>query len=223
MSQPLGSNEIDSKTNYERKKRKHFELEELSEDECLNDGWESKKMKLKSSQNNLKLLRDKRIISRMNNKENNTGILSNDQIHFVKEVVNANLEKEKPNTEEIISKSHYVAVSAINFSIDSKNTKIFSQQNLLEIMGWVSSCKYDIKEDSVSLFSLEILIDKNEGEMIKFLLNFAKKKTIEFVEYVPINITLKLQGEDEMFYDELEIHKEDLGKMMKRLLNYKFK
>jgi len=67
-------------------------------------------------------------------------------------------------------------------------------------------------------------MEKSNDEMMEFILSFNKRgEDKDFVEYSPLKVTFKLEGEDTIFKEELDIHKEDIGKMMKRLMNYKFK
>ena len=94
---------------------------------------------------------------------------------------------------------------------------------ILSLIGLLSSCEYKVTQNANQLLSLQVTIEKNENEKMKFILNFFKTgEDKDYVEYLPKTITFKLIGEDLAFNDELEVHKEDLGKMMKRLLVYKF-
>jgi hypothetical protein len=113
-----------------------------------------------------------------------------------------------------------------NFSIssqkDNKNDKKFISE-ILSIMGLINSCEYKITQNDDLVLSLQVNIIKSEKEKINFFLNFQKTgNCTDYVEYLPIKNTINLEGEDTYFNEDLEIHKEDLGKLMKRLMKYKY-
>lgn len=112
------------------------------------------------------------------------------------------------------------------FSISSQNLfkkdiKFISE--ILSIMGLINSCEYKISQNDDIVLSLQVSITKSEHEKINFFLNFQKTGDCsDYVEYLPIKNTIILEGEDTYFNEDLEIHKEDLGKLMKRLMKYKY-
>lgn len=112
------------------------------------------------------------------------------------------------------------------FSISSQNLfkkdiKFISE--ILSIMGLINSCEYKISQNDEIVLSLQVSITKSENEKINFFLNFQKTGDCsDYVEYLPIKNTIVLEGEDTYFNEDLEIHKEDLGKLMKRLMKYKY-
>lgn len=112
------------------------------------------------------------------------------------------------------------------FSISSQNLykkdiKFISE--ILSIMGLINSCEYKISQNDDIVLSLQVSITKSEHEKINFFLNFQKTGDCsDYVEYLPIKNTIVLEGEDTYFNEDLEIHKEDLGKLMKRLMKYKY-
>ena len=131
-----------------------------------------------------------------------------------------NLEINKNN----INPSNKICIDSspnLNFTIlNSKNDHL----EILHYLGLLNSCIFKIVENNEDLISLEIVMEKSQNEMLKFLINFYKhSEEKDYVEYIPILTTFKFEGDDIIFYEELEIHKEDLGKMIKRLLNYKYK
>ena len=117
-----------------------------------------------------------------------------------------------------------------NFSIDSMSSNPFEKNinhDALYFIGLLCSSDYKITEkknlQKEDIFSLSVLIEKTSNEKMKFILNFRKTgEDKDYVEYIPEVASFRLIGEDEIFKDELEVHKDDLGKMMKRLLIYKF-
>jgi len=122
-----------------------------------------------------------------------------------------------------INSSNKICIdSSPNLNFTILNTK-YDHLEILHYLGLLNSSIFKIVENNEDFISLEIVMEKNQNEMLKFLINFYKKsEEKDYVEYIPILTTFKFEGDDIIFYEELEIHKEDLGKMIKRLLNYKY-
>ena len=64
---------------------------------------------------------------------------------------------------------------------------------------------------------------KSEDKELNFLLKFSKSEEMQFVEYIPIKHEFSFKDEDLIFEEELELHKDDLSKMLSRFLSYKSK
>jgi hypothetical protein len=206
---------------YERRKRLFNEIEHNSEDEVLNDELynpETKRKKGKSkkitSTSQFQTLKEMRMMKRFNNKENIT--LSQDQLDFAKKVI----EQKIPENLNKNNLSDLVLSNEGNFSLIGKTSELGNE--ILNFLATLCSCEYKIIKNDSDIFSLQVILDKNEKEKMKFILDFYKIYNIEYVDYTPQITSFKLKGEDQIFLEELEIHKEDLGKMMKRLLVYKF-
>lgn len=250
MSQEF--NELyNERANKKSNKRKYNDLDNLVEDilvdENLNfidpeedEDEDSKKTKkknfkfLSSGNNNLHTLRHMRLIKKQ---KENTNTISQEQLDFAKKVVEQNnknnsIEKEVSIKEAInnnkLSKKLQIA-SNITFTIQNKpsinniiNNKT-NEEDILYYFGCLNGCEYKIIDNNTQIFKVQITINKNE-EVIVFTLNFNKTddEYKDIVEFIPIKNTFKLKGEDSIFYDELEIPKEDIGKIFKRLLIYKY-
>lgn len=225
-------------------------LDEENNMKGTKDRIESKRSKNKNTHNNLQSLRELRLIKKFINKENPGTVLSQEQIEYAKKIVEENVNKEPPQ-EGMTSilktevENNIEKEDIENEDTNKKNTQnhpneicIESSQNLnftiinnnndgneiIHYLGLLNSCVFKIKENNEDLISLEVIMEKNKNEIIKFLINFRKNnKDKDYVEYIPILTTFKFEGDDIMFYEEFHIHKEDLGKMIKRLLNNKYK
>ncbi len=206
---------------YERRKRLFNETEDNSEDEIFSDELynpDTKRKKGKSkkinSNSQFQTLKEMRMMKRFNNKENVT--LSQDQLDFAKKVI----ELKNPENLKKNNFNDLVLSNEENFSLNGKPTEFGNE--VITFFATLCSSEYKIIKNDQDTFSLQVLIEKNEKEKFKFRLDFYKNGKNEYVDYTPIVTSFNLKGEDQIFLEELEIHKEDLGKMMKRLLVYKF-
>jgi len=172
----------------------------------------------------------KKIVEENSSKEPSEGLTSKLKSEVVK-----NKEKEKLIINENVlvknisnnikpEKSSYLCIESspnLNFTLlNNKN----SSEEILHYVSLLNSCSFKIVQNNMNFISLEVEMEKNEKERMKFLINFNKKsEEKDYIEYIPVLTTFKFEGEDIIFYEELDIHKEDLGKMIRRLLNYKYK
>lgn len=233
---------------YNRKKRKHNELPKFADGEEEFDKAEGddRSKKKKGDLHNLHILNQIRLNARMGKKFNtggNMNFLSEEQLMFAKKVAeggnvdqntaiqNNNIKDNNDdkqvevNLKFAMSKLQLTQTNTFSVFAQKKNTSLNFElsSEALSFIGLLTSCDYTIKANSKQELIIEISIEKNENEKMIFQIKFDK--TIEnnnYVDYVPLITTFKFQDEDELaFYEELEIHKQDLGKMMKRFLNYK--
>jgi hypothetical protein len=152
------------------------------------------------------------------NKNNINNKQKEKEIKVVSPDINFSIKKDLNRDKEKIS--DFVKENQIN-PIDSNP---LDTNDTLIYLGILNACEYKICKNDTEFFSLEMKIEKNEKEQMKFIVNFRKQgEDKDFVEYIPLLTTFQLEGDDTLFYEELEIHKEDLGKMIKRLLIYKYK
>ena len=134
-----------------------------------------------------------------------------------------NLVKNISNNIKLEKNSNISIESSPNLNFSILNS-INSTEEILHYIGLLNSCRFKTIQNNTNFISLEVEMEKNEKERMKFLINFNKKsEEKDYVEYIPVLTTFKFEGEDIIFYEELDIHKEDLGKMIRRLLNYKYK
>lgn len=189
----------------------------------------SKDKNIKSK--NLQNYRDKRLISKIN-KENI--FMNEDQLNYAKKVVE-NMHKNEINnnkinfsnlkTENSISNFTIIGNKPTNININNEIPISSAEEKLIEILtyiGLINGCSYKILLNNTDYFQIEIIIQKDERSFNQFELLFKKKEDTEFVDYTPINSTFIFEQKDEVLKEPLEIHKDDLGMLMKKFLNYKF-
>lgn len=223
------------RNNYERKRRNFDDLarNNSEEDEDKDDEIEEEedifKPQVKLSKNrkivvnslkNVRMLKNK---FKEKEKENTNPFLTDEQIDFATKITSkiTKEETDKDNTGSLPNENCYQTESSISFAI--KSTRSGFNHDLMELIGNVNGCLYEVQENTDEKTSLRIVIEKNKLEKVDFTVNFYKnEESCDYLEYVPNSVSMKLNKEDEIFYDELEVHKEDFPKIIRKFLNYKY-
>ena len=114
---------------------------------------------------------------------------------------------------EVAKKSHLEVKPQHN-----ENNKTFLGDDWMKMFKGcqvLSNCE----DKELCVLDIRIKLDNINNEVIHFTISFNKEN--DFYEYEPIALPNKLKKDDEILKEELEIPKEDLSKLIEKMLSYK--
>ena len=132
--------------------------------------------------------------------ESKQNIISDEAFEFASEVAkNTHLEA-KPQQNEI------------------NNNKTFLCDDWMKIF---KGCQVlaNCEDQEICVLDITIRLGNANNEIIHFGISFSKEN--DYFEYEPISIPMQLDKDDELLQEGLEIPKEDLPKLLKKMLSYK--
>lgn len=238
ISEYTKTSRMSKENQYDRKKRKHSDLVDSDEEILTKDDFQRNKnlngdkylMKRPKldylSKNNLKAIRNERMLSKQ--KVDMPECLSQENFNMIHEVHQRN--NKDPNEGSLTKapiKDYKVCISE-NFTLINKSEADLngsanknSSEDFCDYLSLFTGCKFKVINDSIETYKLEVQLNKQNEEML-FHLEFKKQEDTDYVDYIPIKVDFELKDAAAVLLEELEIHKDDLPKLLNRLLIYKF-
>ena len=132
--------------------------------------------------------------------ESKQNIISDEAFEFASEVAKKTHLEAKPQQNEI------------------NNNKTFLCDDWMKIF---KGCQVlaNCEDQEICVLDITIRLGNANNEIIHFGISFSKEN--DYFEYEPISIPMQLDKDDELLQEGLEIPKEDLPKLLKKMLSYK--
>ena len=132
--------------------------------------------------------------------ESKQNIISDEAFEFASEVAKKTHLEAKPQQNEI------------------NNSKTFLCDDWMKIF---KGCQVlaNCEDQEICVLDITIRLGNANNEIIHFGISFSKEN--DYFEYEPISIPMQLDKDDELLQEGLEIPKEDLPKLLKKMLSYK--